>query len=277
MARKSAERPMYRVQVLERAVDILQVLSEDSRELAAGEVAERLSLHKSTIHRLLTVLDQHRLIRRNAETGRYTLGLRLFEFGTRAVRGLQLRDQAQPHLDQLARETGETAHICVLDNLEMVSLAYAEGPRSLRMPATVGRRTPAYCSAVGKAMLAFLPESALDEVLARPVHACTEKTLVTRTELLADLRQVRIRGYSVDNEEIEKGLRCVGGPVWNYTGEVVAAISVAGPAFRITKTRVPAVARAVLATTRGLSTELGYRPSAQLDAPGPFECPSSKR
>ena len=277
MARRSAERPVYRVQVLERAVDILQVLSEDSRELAAGEVAERLSLHKSTIHRLLTVLDQHRLIRRNAETGRYTLGLRLFEFGTRAVRGLQLRDQAQPHLDQLARETGETAHICVLDNLEMVSLAYAEGPRSLRMPATVGRRTPAYCSAVGKAMLAFLPESALDEVLARPVQACTEKTLVTRTELLADLRQVRIRGYSVDNEEIEKGLRCVGGPVWNYTGEVVAAISVAGPAFRITKTRVPTVARAVLATTRGLSTELGYRPSAQLDVPGPFEFPSSKR
>ena len=274
---RSAERPVYRVQVLERAVDILQVLSEDSRELAAGEVAERLSLHKSTIHRLLSVLDQHRLIRRNAETGRYTLGLRLFEFGTRAVRGLQLRDQAQPHLDQLARETGETAHICVLDNLEMVSLAYAEGPRSLRMPATVGRRTPAYCSAVGKAMLAFLPESALDEVLARPVQACTEKTLVTRTELLADLRQVRIRGYSVDNEEIEKGLRCVGGPVWNYTGEVVAAISVAGPAFRITKPRGPSVARAVLATTRGLSTELGYRPSARLDVPGPFECPSSKR
>ena len=104
----------YRVQVLERAVDILQVLSEDSRELAAGEVAERLSLHKSTIHRLLAVLDQHRLIRKNAETGQYALGLRLFEFGTRAVRGLQLRDQAQPHLEQLARETGETAHICVL-------------------------------------------------------------------------------------------------------------------------------------------------------------------
>ena len=261
MTRRSAERPVYRVQVLERAVDILQVLSEDSRELAAGEVAERLSLHKSTIHRLLTVLDQHRLIRRNAETGRYALGLRLFEFGTRAVRGLKLRDQAQPHLDQLARETGETAHICVFDNGEMLSLGYAEGSRSLRMPATVGRRTPAYCSAVGKAMLAFLPESALDEVLARPLQACTGKTLVTREALLADLRQVRIRGYSVDNEEIEKGLRCVGGPVWNHTGEVAGAVSVAGPSFRITRTRVPAIARAVLAMTRRLSAELGYMPS----------------
>ena len=107
MTRKSTESATYRVQVLERAVDILQVLSEDSRELAAGEVAERLSLHKSTIHRLLAVLDHHRLIRKNADTGKYALGLRLFEVGTRAVRGLRMRDQAQPHLEQLAKETGE--------------------------------------------------------------------------------------------------------------------------------------------------------------------------
>jgi IclR family KDG regulon transcriptional repressor len=142
----------------------------------------------------------------------------------------------------------------------MVSVAYAEGPRSLRMPATVGRRTPAYCSAVGKAVLAFLPESALDEVLERPLCAWTEKTLVTREGLLADLRQVRIRGYAVDNEEIEKGLRCVGGPVRNYSGEVAAALSVAGPAFRVTRSRVPAIARAVMARAHRLSAELGYRP-----------------
>ena len=267
MTRRSTERPTYRVQVLERAVDILQVLSEDAHELTAGEVAERLSLHKSTIHRLLTVLDQHRLIRRNAETGRYALGLRLFEFGTRAVRGLQLRDQAQPHLDKLARETGETAHICVYDHGEMVSLAYAEGSRSLRMPATVGRRTPAYCSAVGKAMLAFLPESTLEDVFVRPPRACTEKTLVTREALLADLRQVRMRGYAIDNEEIERGLRCVGAPVWNYSGEVAAAVSVAGPAFRITRTRVPGIAREIMAMTRRLSAELGYRSSGQHEVP----------
>ena len=161
MTRSSLQRSTYRVQVLERAVDILQVLADDSRGLGAGEVAERLSLHKSTIHRLLRVLDHHRLIRRNSETGKYALGLRLFELGNRAVKGLRLRDQAQPHLEQLVRETGETAHICVLDGGDVVSIAYAEGPRSLRMPATVGRRTPAYRSAVGKAMLAFLDDDAM--------------------------------------------------------------------------------------------------------------------
>lgn len=263
MTRIPAERPTYRVQVLERAVDILQVLSEDSHELGAGEVADRLSLHKSTIHRLLMVLDHHRLIRRNNETGKYALGLRLFELGTRAVRGLRLRDQAQPFLEQLARETGETAHICVLDGADMVSIGYAEGPRSLRMPATVGRRTPAYCSAVGKAVLAFLSESVRDDVLSgRPLRACTSRTLVTREAILSDLRRTRTRGYAIDDEEIEKGLRCIGGPVWNYTGEVVAAISVAGPAFRITRSRVRVIARAVRATTRRLSTELGYQPSS---------------
>ena len=120
---------------------------------------------------------------------------------------------------------------------------------------------------MGKAILAFLPESAVDEVMARPLRACTEKTLVTRGALLADLRQVRIRGYAVDDEEIEKGLRCVGAPVWNYSGEVAAAVSVAGPAFRITRTRVPAMARSLMAMTQRLSAELGYRPSAQLEVP----------
>jgi DNA-binding IclR family transcriptional regulator len=103
--------------------------------------------------------------------------------------------------------------------------------------------------------------------MARPLRACTEKTLVTRAALLADLRQVRIRGYAVDNEEIEKGLRCVGAPVWNYSGDVAAAVSVAGPAFRITRTRVPAMARTVMAMTQRLSAELGYRPSAPLQVP----------
>lgn len=266
MTHSSSERTTYRVQVLERAINVLQTLADDPRELAAAEIAGRLSLHKSTIHRLLMVLDRHGLIRRS-EAGRYALGLRLFELGNRAVKGVRLREQAQPYLERLTRETGETAHVCVLDKGDMLSIAHAEGLRSVRMPATVGRRTPAYCSAVGKAMLAYLPQAAVDDVLAaRPLSALTDKTIVTRAALLADLHQVRMRGYAIDNEEIEKGLRCVGAPVRNYSGHVVAAISVAGPAFRITRSRVPVVAHAVLAATSKLSAELGYRRREHGDA-----------
>lgn len=250
---------VYRVQVLERAVRILDVLADHPRDLNAAEIADRLSLHKSTIHRLLAVLDRHALIRRNPDTGSYALGLRLFELGSRAVRGLELREQAQPFLDRLVRETGETAHICVLDGADMVSIANVEGPRTLRMPATVGRRTPAHCSAVGKAMLAFLPETDVHELIRqRPLRTYTAKTLGTPGALVANLRQARIRGYAVDDEEIENGLRCVGAPVRNHTGEVVGAVSIAGPTFRITKGKVPMLARSVMAVARELSTALGH-------------------
>jgi len=266
MSQPGSRAKVYRVQVLDRAVCILDVLADHPRDLSAAEIAERLSLHKSTIHRLLAVLDRHGLIRRSPDTAKYALGLRLFELGSHAVRGLKLRDQAQPFLDRMVRETGETAHICVLDGGDMVSIANADGPRTLRIPATVGRRTPAYCSAVGKAMLAYQPQPVLDKALAvRPMRAHTPKTLVTRAALIANLRQVRVRGYAIDDEEIEKGLRCVGAPVRDYSGQVVAALSVAGPAFRITKTRIPVLVRSVIANADGLSAELGYRPSARLE------------
>jgi IclR family acetate operon transcriptional repressor len=130
----------------------------------------------------------------------------------------------------------------------------------VRTPSTVGRRTPAHSSSLGKALLAFVPPAALDELLIRrPLHAYTKKTLVTRSALIAHLHKVRLRGYAVDDQEIEQGLRCVGAPVRDYTGRVVAALSIAGPAFRITKSRLPVLIRSVVAVARDLSAELGYR------------------
>ncbi len=255
---------IYRVQVLDRAVAILQVLADAPAELAPADIAARLHLHKSTIHRLLMVLEQHRFIRKGAGNGKFALGLKLFELGSRAAKGLSLREHAQPFLARLVRETGETAHIGVLDEGDMVSVANVEGPRTLRMPSTVGRRTPVHCSAVGKAVLAFLPQSTLDELIARrPLIALTAKTLATAGALGAELRRIRVRGYAIDDEEIEKGLRCVGAPVRDYTGQVVGALSIAGPTFRITKKKVPALAESVLAVAGDLSVDLGYRPQSR--------------
>ncbi len=255
---------LYRVQVIDRAVAILQVLADSPADLAPAEIAERLRLHKSTIHRLLMVLERHRFIRKNPAHGKYALGLRLFELGSRAAKGQSLRDHAQPFLARLVREAGETAHVAVLDDGDMVSVANVEGPRTLRMPSTVGRRTPAHCSAVGKAVLAFLPQSIFDDLIGRrPLIALTAKTLATAGALAAELRRIRARGYAIDDEEIEEGLRCVGAPVRDYTGQVVGALSIAGPTFRITKKKVPALAGSVLAVAGALSVELGYRPQSR--------------
>lgn len=253
----------YKVQVIDRAAAILQVLADARTELTPADIAARLSLNKSTIHRLLAVLAGLGYLRRLEGTGKFGLGLKLFELGSRAVARLDLRDVAQPLVNALADETGETTHVCVPDDdAHMVSVVIAESPRTVRTPATVGRRTPAYCTSVGKAWLAWLPQVELDAALARhPLRSRTVNTIVTPDALLAELRRVRTSGYAVDDEEIELGLRCIGAPVRNHAGRVVAAISIAGPAFRVSRKRIPVLARAVVSTAARLSEALGDQPA----------------
>src|SRR5262249_14376168 len=134
-------------------------------ELGPSEVSERMGLHKSTVHRLLQVLERHRLIEKIAQNGKYRLGLKLFELGSKAVAQLDLRGRARQYLERLVLETGETAHICVLDGDRMLSIANVESPRTLRTPSTVGHRTPLHCTSVGKTLLAFLPDDERNDLI----------------------------------------------------------------------------------------------------------------
>jgi len=250
----------YQVQVLDRALGILDLLADENPELGPSEVSERTGLHKSTVHRLLQVLERHRLIEKKAQNGKYRLGLKLFELGSKAVRQLDLRECARPYLERLVLEIGETAHICVLDGDRMLSIANVESPRTLRTPSTVGRRTPLHCTSVGKALLAFLPGAEQVELIKKlELTAYTRHTLTKPARLKAELKLIHQRGYAMDDEEIEEGLRCIGAPVMDYSGRVVAAMSIAGPAFRLTEERIPAVARSVVKAANELSIELGYK------------------
>jgi DNA-binding IclR family transcriptional regulator len=249
----------YQVQVLDRALGILDVLSNDGQELGPAELSERLDLHKSTAHRLLMVLERHRLIERSSQSGKYHLGLRLFELGSKAVARLDLRELVRPYLERLVSETGETAHVCILDGKEMLSIANVESPRTLRTPSTVGHRTPLHCTSVGKVLLALLPEDEQNELIKRlELKAYTRHTLTKPARLKAELKLIRQRGYAMDDEEFEEGLKCIGAPVMDHSGRVVAALSVAGPAFRLTNERIPAVARSAIRAASELSAELGY-------------------
>ncbi len=260
MAAKSKGSP-YQVQVLDRAVAILETLAARDEDLSLFEIAERLRLHKSTIHRLLMVLERHRLVERRADGGKYGLGLRLFEFGSKAFTRLGLGERARPHLEKLAAETGETAHLCILDGGGVLYLEKVEPSRTVRVPSSVGQRNPAHCTAVGKALLAYLPERNLEALLeSRGLKAYTRNTITTPALLQRELRTIRQRGYAIDDEEIEEGLRCVGAPVRDHSGRVVASMSIAGPAFRVTRAKAPALARAVMKVADAFSSELGYRP-----------------
>jgi DNA-binding IclR family transcriptional regulator len=249
----------YRVQVVDRALAALEVLANRSSECSLAELCSALGLHKSTVHRLMMVLEQHRLVDKNPETGRYRLGLKLFEFGSKAIAALDPRRQARPYLDRLQRELGETVFFCILDEGQVLYLDKVESQQSIRTACTVGSRAPAYCTAVGKAMLAELPDAEVNDIVRRwGLKPITANTITTVAGLKAELRAVRSRGYAIDNEEKEEGLRCVSAAVLGNSGKLLAAISVSGPAFRITEERIPEVGQLVMRAANDLSVEFGH-------------------
>lgn len=259
-AGNSNQNQVYRVQVLDRVFQILDILAHSDSGVGLTELADRLEVHKSTTHRLAMVLESGRYVERNPSTGRYHLGSRLIELGLSAAAQLDVYEIARPHLRALAEEAGETAHLAVLREGEIVSIVKAESTQNLRTPITVGTRTPAHCTSLGKAILAFGPPDRLDAFLkGRKLEPYTPKTITSPIRFKAELRAIRERGYSVDNEEREIGLRCIGAPVWNSMGEVIAAISIAGPAFRIAIDKIPDLSRIVMRTAGRVSSSLGYR------------------
>ena len=256
--RKIAQSP-YRVQVLDRALAILRVLGESESDCGLAELCATLKLHKSTVHRLMMVLESHRLVEKHPDTGRYHLGLRLFELGSKAISVLDIRERSRPFLDQVLSATQETVHLCILDEGEILYLEKLEPQRSVRLASRAGRRVPAYCTSVGKAILAKLPEPEVDAIIRRSgLKRITPNTITTPAALKEELRKIRAKGYSIDDEENEEGVRCVGAVVRGYSGRPVAAISVSGPAFRVSKANVADIAKSVMQSAAALSRELGH-------------------
>jgi IclR family acetate operon transcriptional repressor len=261
--------PRYRIQAIERAVSILNAFSPEDPELGVTELAERLGLHKSTVHRFMVNLDAAGLVERNPRTGRYRLGLRIFELGGLVMQQMNLWDEALPFLEGLVHDTGETGHLAVLDGGEAIYIERVEARRALRVPSAIGRGYPAHATNLGKVLLADLSRERVEEIVAeRGLAAYTPHTITGLEELEAELERIRVLGYAIDNEEYDEGLRCIGAPVRDHSGHVVAALGIGGPVTRITPDRVDELAELVMTAARGLSRRLGahrsgaYAPAA---------------
>jgi DNA-binding IclR family transcriptional regulator len=256
------KKPRYYSQVLHRVMQILDAFDSSPDGTQFTNLANRLKLHKSTLYRLLEAMRGYDLIELDSK-GRYHLGFKLFELGAIVTSRFEVVRYASPVLRELSLKTGETAQLCVLDDMHVVYLAKVDGKQRFYVPSTVGGRNPAYCTGVGKAILAGLSASNLEDYLRQwakePVRAYTKKTVTNRKDLESQLEQIRIRGYSVDDEEISEGLRCVGAPVRDFSGEGVAGISIAGPAVRVTKKAIPNLAKHVVEAAEEVSRQLGYR------------------
>jgi DNA-binding IclR family transcriptional regulator len=252
----------YRVQVLDRTIAVLQAVADSETDLPAADIARQLRLHKSTVHRLLVVLESYHLIKKGPE-GAYRLGTRLIELGECAIGRLKLSEYAEPHLRVLAEQTGEGAHVTIVNGNELLSIAHVEGRWNLQSLTRTGLRTQIHCTAAGKAILAYLSAEACRDLIGR-LHLTrnTRRTIVKPSAMKADLMRVRALGYAVDDEEFEEGLRCVSAPVFDHCGQVVASLATAAPVFRLRKERVPHVARLVVAAADALSDDLGYRSRA---------------
>jgi DNA-binding IclR family transcriptional regulator len=249
----------YQLHSLDRAVSVLEVLGESDTPLSLAEICERMSLPKTTAHRSLMVLERSALIERTSEN-RFYLGLKLYELGNRAVEQVDLRSRVYPHCRRLSLQVGETVHLGVLQKTSVVYLDKAEPNRRVCMSSKTGSTNPVYCTSLGKAMLAFQSPERIEQIVAKIKFVRhTRKTLLTADSLLKALERVRRRGYAVDDEEIELGVRCIGAPVFDENRQPVAAVSISGPTSRITVQSVPAIAEQLLLCCREISASLGFR------------------
>lgn len=253
----------YRIQAIERACAILSAFSTEQPELGVTELAEALDLHKSTVHRFLVNLERAGMVERLPRSGRYRLGLRLFELGSLVIQQMNLWDEALPFLEALVRDSGETGHLAVLDGGEAIYVERVETRRALRIPSAMGRGYPVHATSLGKALLAQQTEERTKEIIAeKGLAAFTKNTITDPAALFAELDRVREQGFAIDDEEYDEGLRCIGSPIMDHTGHVVAALGIGGPVTRVTPERVPELAALVRAAAKGLSRRLGADQSA---------------
>ena len=250
-----------RLSSVANAIRLTKAFSESEYEMGISALAQRLGLAKSTVHRLATTLVEYDFLEQNRDTGKYRPGLALFELGTLVRRKMDVMSEAQAEIHSLAEATGETVQLAILDHLSVLYIRIRESHQAVRLSSGLGSRAPAHCTSVGKALLAYQPQETVRQVIDAGLRRYTENTITDPDALLAELGTVRARGYAIDDEEMEIGLRCVAAPIRNHTGEVAAAISVSAPVQRMSKKSVLTTAPNVIAAADSISRRLGYIPS----------------
>lgn len=236
--------PKSSIQSIDRAIQILKCF-ETNDALGVTEISRMLGLHKSTTFGLVNTLLQNKFLEQTLATGKYHLGIELFRLSANVKIGI--REVSIPHVKQLVEATGETVNLVLQDDIYVVYIEKEESPHSMRICTRIGERLPMYCTAVGKAILANLEPQEVVSILDRTkMQMHTEKTLKTKTEVLADLKEIRQKGYALDNEELEYGLVCVAVPIFDASSRPVSALSISGPKQRMTDANVRSISEQLL-------------------------------
>lgn len=242
------------------SIRLLKCFSEVESEIGISNLAKRLTLAKSTVHRLAVTLMSEGMLEQNPENGRYRLGINLFIMGALARRRLDASNTARPFLNLLRDRTGETIHMAVMNDTNILYLHNLESHQAIRMKSYIGTLKPAFCTCEGRAILAFADSALVSRVLRAKLVARTPKTELSPVTLQKILADVRTRGYAIDDEESEPGMRSIGAPVRDFSGRVVAAIGIGGPSQRLTLKNLRGLAPLLVSTAEAISAQLGHRP-----------------
>jgi len=248
----SIKRPA--IQSVSRAISILRCFV-GSRELGLSEISRMIGLHKSTTAGIINTLKAEKFLEQNEENGKFRLGIDLFCLAVNAK--LELCDVCEPYLNSLLEATGETVNLALRDGDSVVYVEKKESPHSMRICTSVGKRLPLYCTAIGKAILAFLDEAEVLKLFdGLTLEQLTSNTITSKELLMANLRAARKRGVAYDFEELEYGLICVAAPIFDKRGTPVGAVSVSGPSIRMNEQTRESIAGELLKTAGAICQEI---------------------
>jgi len=246
------------IQSIDRALQVLELFSLEKPEWGITEISKALNIYKSNVHNVLTTFAEKGFVVKDPKTDKYKLGIKFFELGSIVIKNMDLRKIAHPYIEELSKEFNETVHLGVLDKGRVVSIEREESDKGLCSHIEIGKRTPLHCTAVGKAIMAYLSEDEINLIIReKGLERFTENTITTKKDLENEFKKIREQGYAVDKIEHEEGVQCVAGPIRDYTGKVIASMSVSGPAFRINESNIPNIAKKVKEYCGYISKEMG--------------------
>ncbi len=244
------------IRTVERALEILLCFSHQTPELSMTQISEQVGVHKSTVHRFLATLERMRFVQRDPVTGLYRPGIRLVQMAYLTLEFNDLRQLARPYMQNLCELHLENVNLSILDDSDVVYLEVIESPQRVKLAAAAGQRLPAFSTASGKAMLAFLPENMVHQVLERGMQVFTDRTIKTPEAFMENIRLARSQGFALSEQELEDGINAIAAPILDGNGNPVASISVAGPAYRLSRERMTTIGPSVVVAANDIAREL---------------------
>lgn len=245
---------------LKNALRVLESFSVDVPEKGVTEIAQETGLGKSTVHRVLTTLEEAGYVRKDETTRRYRLGLSVLSLGGVLISNLEIYREAQHLLEAFANRFDEAVHLAVLEDYHTVYISKIESTHPVRILTHLGRKNPIHCTSSGKVILAFQDDEMVEEIISRGLEGFTPTTVTDGEQLRADLVDIRSLGYAISHGEMRVGVSSIAVPVRDYTRQVVGAVTVVGPTQRFTPTKVQALTKQLQSVGHEVSTRLGYYP-----------------